>query len=48
MFISHNLHEIFSTVDRIVVLHRGIVAGIRNVKETNQDEIIKLIMGGKC
>jgi len=48
VFISHNLHEIFSTVDRIVVLHRGIVAGIRNVKETNQDEIIKLIMGGKC
>jgi ABC-type sugar transport system ATPase subunit len=45
VFISHNLQEIFSTVDRIVVLHKGKIAGIRNVKETNQDEIIKLIMG---
>ena len=45
VFISHNLQEIFSTVDRIVVLHKGKIAGIRNIKETNQDEIIKLIMG---
>jgi len=48
VFISHNLQEIFSTVDRIVVLHRGRVSGVRSVDETNQDEIIKLIMGEKC
>ena len=48
VFISHNLQEIFSTVDRIVVLHRGRVAGVRAVDETNQDEIIRLIMGEKC
>ncbi len=48
VFISHNLQEIFSTVDRIVVLHRGRVAGVRAVGETDQEEIIKLIMGEKC
>lgn len=45
IFISHNLQEIFSTVDRIVVLRRGELGGIRKTSETNPDEIIKLMVG---
>ena len=45
VFVSHNLQEIFSTADRIMVLHRGQLAGIRQAEETDQDEIIKLMMG---
>ncbi len=45
VFVSHNLQEIFSTADRIMVLHRGQLAGIRRTGETDQDEIIRLMMG---
>ena len=45
VFVSHNLQEIFSTADRIMVLHRGQLSGIRQTEETDQDEIIKLMMG---
>lgn len=45
IFISHNLQEIFSTVDRIVVLRRGELGGVRKADETNADEIIKLMVG---
>ena len=45
VFVSHNLQEIFTTADRIMVLHRGQLSGIRRTGETDQDEIIKLMMG---
>jgi simple sugar transport system ATP-binding protein len=46
IFISHNLQDIFSVSDRIVVLRRGIVAGVRNIVDTDHDEIVKLMVGG--
>ena len=46
IFISHNLQDIFSVADRIVVLRRGSLAGERAVGETNPDEIVKLMVGG--
>jgi simple sugar transport system ATP-binding protein len=46
VFISHNLQDIFSVADRIVVLRRGIVAGQRNIAETSHDEVVKLMVGG--
>ncbi|MCM2449196.1 ATP-binding cassette domain-containing protein [Agrobacterium vitis] len=46
IFISHNLQDIFAVSDRIVVLRRGIVAGTRNIADTNHDEIVKLMIGG--
>ncbi len=46
IFISHNLNDIFQASDRIVVLRRGIKAGERLVKETNSDEIVKLMVQG--
>lgn len=45
IFISHNLNDIFEVSDRIVVLERGRVAGERLISETNDDEVVKLMMG---
>ena len=45
IFISHNLTDIFSVSDRIVVLRRGKVAGERMVKGTTGDAIVKLMVG---
>ncbi len=46
IFISHNLTDIFKASDRIVVLRRGIKAGERLIKDTNSDEIVKLMVQG--
>lgn len=46
IFISHNLQDIFAVSDRIVVLRRGIEAGVRNIADTNHDEVVKLMVGG--
>lgn len=46
IFISHNLSDIFAVADRIVVLHRGKIAGERETRKTNGDEIVKLMVGG--
>jgi len=45
VFVSHNLKEVLSTADRVMVLHRGQLTGIRNAKETSEDEVIRLMMG---
>ena len=45
IFISHNLNDIFEVSDRIVVLERGRKAGERRISETNEDEVVKLMMG---
>jgi ABC-type sugar transport system ATPase subunit len=45
LFISHNLGDIFSVADRIIVLRRGLKAGERLVSETDGDEIVRLMVG---
>jgi len=45
IFISHNLQEIFSVTDRIIVLNRGKVVGNKKADETTMDEVIKLMLG---
>lgn len=45
IFISHNLGDIFAVSDRILVLLRGSKAGERLAKETNGDEVVKLMVG---
>lgn len=47
VFISHNLQEVFSIVDRIVVLRSGELAGARKINETDMDEIARLMIVGK-
>ena len=46
VFVSHNLQEILATADRVMVLHRGQLTGIRNAKDTDEEEVIRLMMGG--
>ena len=46
IFISHNLTDIFAVADRIVVLHRGKIAGERDARKTNGDELVRLMVGG--
>jgi simple sugar transport system ATP-binding protein len=43
--ITHNLHHIFSIVDRITVLRHGCQVGNRPINQTNMDEIEELIIG---
>jgi len=45
LIISHNLHDVFSVADRIIVLRNGRRIGEREVKYTTGDEIVKLIVG---
>ena len=45
IFISHNLGDIFAVADRIMVLRRGKVAGVRQADETNGDELVRLMVG---
>ena len=45
IFISHNLTDIFAVADRILVLRRGVTAGVRQIGETNGDEVVKLMVG---
>jgi D-xylose transport system ATP-binding protein len=43
--ISHNMRHVFSVADRILVLRRGRVVGVRRKQETTPDEIVKMIVG---
>jgi ABC-type sugar transport system ATPase subunit len=45
--ISHNLEHVFSVADRIVVLRRGRLVGIRRKAETTAAEIVRLIVGAE-
>jgi ABC-type sugar transport system ATPase subunit len=45
--ISHNLEHVFSVADRIVVLRRGRLVGIRDKAETNAAEVVRLIVGAE-
>lgn len=45
IIISHNMHHVFSVADRIMVLRRGTVAGLRLKDRTTPEEIVGLIVG---
>ncbi len=47
IFISHTLQEVFSTADRIVVLNQGNKVGDLKPEETDMDEVVKLMIGGR-
>jgi simple sugar transport system ATP-binding protein len=47
IFISHRLDDIFSVGDRVIVLKRGKRVGMRFVRETTQNEVLRLIVGGE-
>ena len=45
IFISNNLTDIFDVSDRIFVLERGRKAGERLIGDTNDDEVVAMMMG---
>jgi ABC-type sugar transport system ATPase subunit len=45
VIISHNLEHVFSVVDRIVVLRRGVMRGEREREGIVPDEIVSMITG---
>jgi ABC-type sugar transport system ATPase subunit len=47
VIISHNMHHVFSVADRIMVLRRGTLAGLRRKEETTHDEIVAMIVGSQ-
>src|SRR3954449_11403972 len=47
VLISHNLHDIFETADRITVLRLGRTVGIYERAKTTQQEVVEAITAGK-
>lgn len=47
VLISHNMEHVFEVADRIAVLRRGRLVGVRSSGETNRSEIIGMITGMK-
>lgn len=43
--ISHNLRHVLSVADRICVMRHGHVVGVRKVAETDESEIVGMIVG---
>ena len=46
--ISHDLHDVFDLADRLVVMKNGKVVGTANVKDVTKDEVLGMIIAGKC
>lgn len=45
LFISHKLNEIMEVADRVTVLRRGKYIGTVDVKDTNQEELSRMMVG---
>ncbi len=45
LFITHKLNEIMAVADRVTVLRRGKYIGTVNVKDTNQEELSRMMVG---
>lgn len=45
LLISHQIRDVFSVADRIVVLRRGKKVGERMIRQTTMDEVVGLIVG---
>jgi len=47
IIISHNLQHVFTVADRVMVLRQGENAGDRIIKNTDGDEVVKMITGAE-
>jgi ribose transport system ATP-binding protein len=45
LYISHKLKEVFSVADRVTVLRDGKYVGTRQIDETTQDDVIRMMVG---
>ena len=46
ILISHNLHDVFETADRITVLRLGRDVGVFDRRQTTQQEVVAAITAG--
>lgn len=46
VYITHNMNDVMAVTDRIAVLYRGGLVGELQTKDTNQQEIVSMIMSG--
>ncbi|MCK5767238.1 MAG: ABC transporter ATP-binding protein, partial [Candidatus Atribacteria bacterium] len=47
IFITHKLNEVQEISDRITIMRRGKVVGVKKTKETNKEEIASMMVGRK-
>ena len=47
VLITHNMSHVFQVADQVSVMFRGEMIGTRRVSETNQEEVISMIVGAK-
>jgi D-xylose transport system ATP-binding protein len=46
--ISHDIHDVFDLADRVCVMKNGLVVGSGNVNDMTKDEVLGMIILGKC
>ncbi|MGX5735388.1 ATP-binding cassette domain-containing protein [Bosea thiooxidans] len=46
--ISHDLHDVFDLADRITVMKNGKVVGTTRTADVSQDDVLGMIISGKC
>lgn len=46
--ISHDIHDVFDLADRVVVMKNGAVVGTAHTKDVTKDEVLGMIILGKC
>lgn len=47
VLITHNMSQVFQVADQVSVMFRGEMIGTKRVKDTNQEEVISMIVGAK-
>jgi len=47
ILISHNMLDVFAVADRVIVMRRGSKAGERKISETNENEVVGLMVGAE-
>jgi ribose transport system ATP-binding protein len=48
IYVSHRLDEIFKIADRVAVLRDGQLVGMRDIDQTNSEDLVGLIVGRKA
>ena len=46
--ISHDIHDVFDLADRVAVMKNGRIVGTASVKNVTKDEVLGMIILGKC
>lgn len=47
LLISHNMQDVFAVADRVIVMRRGRKVGERWIRETNENDIVGLMVGAE-